>query len=121
MTRKRSAARTEFLNDLLVTALEGGINYWAHITDADHRHDTQGRIDGYKSATIREKENGGQEYVVTIDTMATGIRRLLDHYGPGVGTRLREANRTNGESGDFDALDADQALQWGIFNTGVYA
>lgn len=121
MTRKRSAARTEFLNHLLITALEGGINYWATIIAVDHLHDEQGRVTGYKSATIREKEHGDQEYVVTIDTMATGIRRLLDSYSPGVGQPLREANRTNGEAGDFDSLDADQALQWGIFNDNVYA
>lgn len=121
MTRKRSPEREQFLNDLLVTAIEGGIDYWAWIIDAEQTHDKQGRVTGYKSATIREKEDGDQTYTITIDTMSTGINRLLKRCGPGVATQLREANRTNGEAGDFDALDADQIVQHAIFDKSVYA
>ena len=121
MTRKRSPEREQFLNDLLVTAIEGGINYWAWITDAEQTHDKQGRVTGYKSVTIREKENGDQTYTITIDTMATGINRLLKRLSYDIAADLHLANKTNGDDGDFDALDADQIVQHAIFDKSVYA
>lgn len=121
MTRKRSPEREQFLNDLLATAVEGGINYWAWIIAAEQTHDQRGRVTGYKSVTIREKEYGDQTYTITIDTMATGINRLLKRLSYSVAADLHLANRTNGDDGDFDALDADQIVQHAIFNKSVYA
>lgn len=115
----RSPERTKFLSDLLATALEGGVNYWAKV-EATARVDDPAEIIGwrYTGATLTEYD-GGDTHKVTLDTIAHGINAYSakfvrrDH-------PLVVANRTNGADGDYDALDADQALQYGLWDKAIY-
>lgn len=117
----RSDARTQFLSDMLATALEGGINYWATIVSTqteDAPNDPVGWR--YTHAVIRETEEGGTDHHVNLDRIASGLNALCALPGDHL-KNLRAANRTNGQDGDYDATDADQALQFGLFGKSVYA
>lgn len=124
---RRSPKRTEFLKDVLITAVEGGINYWAQVSNYDPDAGT---------VTVWESEeairDGGDIYPdtysphrVTIDTIAHGIAVLLEqrkgHDPKNYWHQFVIANRTNSEDGDYDAGIADDILQAGIFGSVVYA
>lgn len=127
MTRTRTAARTEFLTDVLITAVEGGINYWAQVSDYDPDAGTVTvwELDGNDDGSDRP-------FVVTLDTIAKGIGVLKrdgklppeEQRFPGVrqGYWLQFwlADRTNSEDGDYDAGIADAVLQAGIFDDLIY-
>jgi hypothetical protein len=118
MTGKRSAERVEFLSDVLTTAVEGGIQYWADVLIYEVGPETY--------ATIADEDG---EYNITIDTIAHGISVLTTGENRGHSFTMSGmdywkqfllANRTNGEDGDYDADIADNILQAGIFGRIVY-
>jgi hypothetical protein len=126
----RSPERIQFLKDVLITAVEGGINYWGAVADYDPDAGT---------VTVYEMEEGKwddatgyveypNDYIpsrVTIDTIAKGIGILLeqrkDHDPKSYWHQFVIANRTNSEDGDYDAGQADDILQAGLFGSVVYA
>lgn len=112
----KSEAREEWLRDLLITAVEGGINYWASVSD--YRPDEG-------SVTVHDEEDG-DTYSVTTDTIATAVGKFMrgengcqfiESAGDG---QFKLSNRTNGEDGDYDAGDADCILQIACFGEVVY-
>jgi hypothetical protein len=125
----RTAKRNEFLSYVLITAVEGGINYWSAVSDYVPEHEDPEKIGvtvyEYEPA---EGETDAQGYAVngvrvTLDTIAKGIGILdksPDHYHGGYWSQFWEANRTNGDDGDYDAGIADCILQAGIFGEVVY-
>lgn len=119
-TRQRSEARTEFLTYVLVTAVEGGINYWASVSGYHPEDADPSRI----GVTVHD-ELSDDAYRVTLDTIAKGISVLKDkdkfpfaHRGYWLQFWL--ADRTNGDDGDYDAGIADCILQAGLFGEVVY-
>lgn len=99
----RTAARTQFLTDIYVCALEGGIGYWS--TCIEYRWSTTQR------AVIEDLEDAVHE--ITLDTIARGINAVADG-SAGVSDYLRNliraANRSN-DAGDVDAIAADVIAQ----------
>ena len=120
----RTAERTEFLSDLLVTAIEGGINYWAGIDFRDDVDPVTGTLNGKPLTCARIVDTEEQTiFTVDLDTIETGITRACTAMTNGTlrdDAQLRTANRTNGDEGDFDALSADLAVQLGLFDNVVY-
>lgn len=125
---KRSPERAQFLTDTLVTAIEGGINYWASVSDY-HWHYPNIHEDGVANAyaTILDREDEDAEPVrVDLDTIARGwglYKRLYKGEsisGREYGKQALLANRTNGDDGDFDADVADNVLQLGLLGEIVY-
>lgn len=113
---QRSPEREQFYKDLLTTAVEGGINYWAAVSNYDPDNGTVTVYD-----MDEEAESGEMvEYEVNLDTIARGVRKLVNYFAPTDKIALRLAIRTNGEDGDFDSCDADAILQFGIFGQLVY-
>ncbi len=120
---KRSEARKQFLADVLATAIEGGINYWAAVDSAE-RVECEQDVIGWRYGSVRilDKVDGtefGTMRIIDANTVARGLRELRNS------TRyafpaLRKADRTNGDEGDFDAGDADAVIQLGIFGEIVY-
>lgn len=120
----RTAERKQFLFDVFVTALEGGVNYWAdvegyHWSNPDGSED----LDGFR-ATITDREEPGGQLVVDADVIARGIGRFeplarqrgADDYW----RQFLAANRTNGDDGDYDATVADVIVQLALFGEIVY-
>lgn len=126
---EKSTERKQFLFDVFVTALEGGIGYWSeassyHWSKSDTGTvDSDADLDGFY-ADIIDVEDEGKHYTITPATIARGLGRITDGKIDGIGGRwvadLMLANRTNGEDGDFDAAGADAVVQAGLFGQVVY-
>jgi hypothetical protein len=124
---KRTPEREQFLKDVLITAVEGGINYWSAVSEYDPDNGTV-RVHEYHPDT-GETENGyaKEGVLVTLDTIAKGIgvierdsvRFRFAHVG-GYWGEFWKANRTNGENGDYDAGIADCIVQAALFGEVVY-
>lgn len=115
---KRSPERVKFLSDLMLTGMQGA-HYWGTAFTLD---------DAANSWTVEDGEDD-KEYVVTIDTIARGIRILTTGDNKGKAFTMSGmdywkqfllANRTNGEDGDYDSDIADNVLQAGIFGEVIY-
>lgn len=114
-TFPRSPERKEFLDDLLITAVEGGINYWAQVSGYKFTD-----VPGEAEVTVHDLESEHQHFV-DIDVIAKGLGRLQQDEGlRSLYSDLLVASRTNGEDGDFDASGADVVLQLGIFGEVIY-
>ena len=128
-TAARSPERTQFLVDVLSTAVETGIGYWAEVvhvadqtgtTPAGDNLDPLGSGGDCYTATVREYETG-DEHHVNLDTIVRGASLLAkSSIDNDLVNDFREANRTNGDRGDIDASNADMALQMGIFGDVIY-
>ncbi|HIW69751.1 MAG TPA: hypothetical protein H9878_16825 [Candidatus Dietzia merdigallinarum] len=124
------AERTQFLVDVLSTAVEVGVSYWGAATHVeDHTGTTPdgdnldplGSGGNCYAATIYDLETG-HEHTVNLDTIALGAARLAASAVAGDRVHdFRVANRTNGARGDIDADDADMALQMGLFGAIIYS
>lgn len=119
----RTDKRTEFLSDVLVTAVEGGINYWASVSEYDPDAGTV-RVHEWHPDTGETEDGYAKEGVlVTLDDIARGIGVLRrDDKLPltGYWHDFWKADRTNGEDGDYDAGHADCVVQAAIFGEVVY-
>lgn len=123
MGRNRTPEREQFLADILTTAIEGGINYWAEVAEYRNEHSVP-VADTF--AVIYDEDD--KEYRITIDTVAKGIGVIKgfdyqpNYFGDG-GAYWREllkADRTNGDDGDYDAIVADWIVQAGLFGRIIY-
>lgn len=120
----RSPERTQFLNDLLITAIEGGMtSQWAEFRSIERDEE----LNIVKAVLVDEYDPvdmAPQSWTVTIDTMAKGL--AVHRNDPAFteqcegGNGLTLADRTNGEDGDYDAIDADAILQLGLFGKVVF-
>ena len=115
----RTNERVEFLKDILITAIEGGITYWAEVLSYEP---------DYGEATVYDV---GEEliYPITLDIIEKGITILTTGENAGKSFCLGGmdywqqfllANLTNGEHGDYDADIADNIVQAGTMGEIVY-
>lgn len=143
----RSAERTQFLADVLTTAIEGGVNYWATITNYSvslgHAENTTATL----TETMEDAPSGAASYTpaihtVTIDTIARGVNLIAkstpnklvnglpdtnysaEHGGirylsPGTRSAVIAASRIN-DAGELDASDADAIVQVALFGEVTY-
>lgn len=133
-TASRTAERETFLADVLVTAVEGGINYWTHTTNY-HWYSPMlsgGTADpspaGGGNAHVRlevpEGPDGDPMTVdVTLDTIDKGLA-LLRSGEVEVSQYLQKAIVTSDQFNDFesafDAIAADVVVQAGVFGKVVF-
>jgi hypothetical protein len=95
--------------DILVTALEGGINYWADVISS-------GRYNGVMTAHIRptEGDNFGQPFIHT-GHIQQGVDRLCAKYS------ARHHSVLDLLNDNVDADTADLVVQFALFGKMVYA
>ena len=137
---RRSDTRTQFLKDLLTTAIENGGYGFFEVEDYSPEHGT---------ATIVEQngeDEGGDRYDIDIETMAAGLGVIRDAVlvtimEPHVGevtvlhnvksgqrlfmsedmrARIGVASREN-EAADLDCVDALAVLECALFGAVTYA
>jgi hypothetical protein len=110
------------LEDVLTTAVEGGINYWASLVNTERREDLRVR-----EAAILDVADGevGEYFLLTGERMALGVERLAAaigrdiHPNSEVGGQFLELIYDN----DLDAADAtlaDAIVQMACFGELVY-
>lgn len=123
-------ARAQFLFDLFVTALEGGIGYWSTASkyhhskppvtpDADREEDLEGFY-----AVVTEDDSGedeDKEHRIDRALIEKGIAGLKDALGDDSERykRIMAAVALN-DAGELDAEDADIIVQVGLFADVVY-
>ena len=115
--------RAEHYNDILTTAIEGGVQYWATIKT----YEWEGRSEPF--AVIMDcEEDDPKEHTVSPATIAKGLNLLRSGAAWGDGPvpewwvrKWRTAyNECADGSWDFDAGDADVIVQAGLFGEVVY-
>jgi hypothetical protein len=125
--RKRSAEREQFLSDVMTTAVEGGINYWASVSDYrwDAPFDQQG-VTVYDHSGDELPPEGKR---VTPEDIASAISKMRAnkdglfawaHRSESYWVQFWLADRTNGEDGDYDAGIADCILQVAVFGDVIF-
>lgn len=114
-------AREEFLDDIIITAIEGGIGYWS----VCHKYEWDGKPE--VTAVIQEFDESdgevtGPKITLNRDLIIKGINKVLAGES-GVADRMVKliagANATN-DGGDIDADGADVIVQAAIFGELVY-
>lgn len=129
----RTHEREQWLADVLATAVEGGVNGWAQITDYQYADDAPGQaratfwFEPIDDKPVEVDKDGDTSIVVTIDVVARGMRVLREQRaadpswaGSTSWKYVLESNRTNGEDGDYDADDASCIVQCGMFGDVVF-
>ena len=108
----------EMVGDILCTAFEGGITYWAESQEpsewpdgAEWSHETLPRGATIK-ITLHEPhdEADTKSYTLTLPAFEQGIRRAAQHMGESI-ERFYE---------NHDAVGADIAVQFALFDEIVY-
>lgn len=114
---------SEFLNDVLITAIEGGVNYWAEIEDYETL--TCGDCN-LTIATAKLREHEAEDdagwYTINDDTIVTGYRRMT-HPEAIVNSQLRDevtAAVKEDDAGQLDIEHADVLVQFAVFSQIVY-
>jgi hypothetical protein len=117
----RTAEREEFLADIIITATEGGTNYWARSRayhyDGDPKFTHVEFCDMELEGTAEEKWN-----LVNVDVVARGLQKVLDpefKLSSLIRDHIRLANNEN-DAGEIDAGAADIIVQAGMFGEIVY-
>jgi hypothetical protein len=103
----------QLLKDIVITAVEGGINYWAAVANYDP---DEGRVLVYD-----QEEDDGEEHQVDLDTIRTAIAAVKSN--PQIAPRfIGQVNQMLDADPelDFDADTADALLQIGLFGEVVY-
>ena len=121
----RTATRTQFLTDVLTTAVEGGIGYWAQVTS--YTWDTEVVAD--RGVTITDVEDSGAIVRVTVANIATALGKFTKGTAveaaavvkvhPSYVRQIRTANREN-DGGEIDADLADMVLQVAALGEVIY-
>jgi hypothetical protein len=131
---RRSEERTRFLGDIITGAVEGGTGYWAKVSQYQWQ-DSDGSIrvvvgqrvgDGPRAALhplTDEQTFSPDAVVVDVETVATGLNRILVEPTCRLRADLRrtisEASREN-DGGLIDAEGADVIVQAGLFGQVIY-
>ena len=126
MTTTESLERVDFLASMLVTAVEGGVNYWAEVRNYRwaFAEDGSGRLVS-ASVELRDAEADGVEWMpVTLDTVERGIDRIKKG-GVSLARSLMAAillGDLNPEyAGDIDSEAADCIIQVGLLGDIIYS
>ena len=97
--------------DLLVAALEGGINYWADSAIPESwPSEAKYASDVLQFGAAITIQADGADYTLTAENFELGIRKAADHHGQSVRKFID----------DHDSERADSAVQFAIFGELVY-
>jgi len=117
----------QFLHDIFVTALEGGIGYWSFATKY-HWGEGIGKedLDGFY-ATIIDVETDNPywegEKLINADVIKKGIDRIINKEGFRINSEIRKAighATIDQDTSWLDAEHADCIVQAGLFNEIVF-
>ena len=104
----------EFLEDVAVTALEGGINYWA--AEVKIPEDVEEKCDGMWASQILAKTDEDIFIIDDEDEQHTINRKKLLS---GIQLYSQQGNDVS-DAGNIDADAADTIFQLAVFNEIVY-
>lgn len=114
------------IDDIMVAALEGGINYWAgeaevveekRVADWGHEQIARGGV-----LVIHDIEDPGETWELTLEKFLNGFKLWVEHGGHAI--CAKEDNGTIEEGGvdtlGIDAACADEIVQYALFGEMVF-
>jgi len=127
------ASEREFLGDIITTAVEGGTNYWAQVSQYQYVHDgnvhvyTGMRVGDETRAVLHQLNEDESDYltegmVLTLDAVKKGIDRIVSGE-VGVSDRIVDAVKRAAselDAGEIDSSDADVIAQVALLGDVVY-
>ena len=111
--------RTDFLCNVLTTAVEGGINYWAELWDYTWKQDDQKNM---TTARVSVKPHRGIWHSVTPDVIQVGIDKIKAgtiELNKDILKAIIVADVTN-DAGEIDSTAADCIVQAALFDEIFY-
>lgn len=137
--RIRSEDRKQFLHDIFVCALEGGIGYWSQCSNYRWaKPDGSEDLDGF-GADIIDIEDDDKAYRIDINVISRGVNKIAKAQAPywqpngpertqcadveyltGYCARTVRAASFENDASEIDADLADQIVQVGLFGKVVY-
>ena len=115
--------RKDFLAYVLVTAVEGGVNYWADIRNYKNSYTTNMSSILSASAEIKTDEPDDNDWkLLTIDVIENGIQNIQTGeivLNPSILGSISYGNATN-DAGSIDSDAADCIVQVALFGKIVY-
>lgn len=133
----RTAAREDFLADIVTTAIEGGVNYWATVDTYRWASRTlsagtaelgpAGGGNAYATLTAMDDDDQAPKQV-DLETVAAALQTIrggeVKYLAEGSRQVILAADRANtlcpDDGGDIDAGLADEIVQIGLFGEVVY-
>jgi hypothetical protein len=104
---------SEFLSDVKITALEGGINYWAKVLSYNK----------YSREHLIQDLESNDKWYISNAVIFKGLNRILSNPKFQIASRIKQYI-LNGvmekDSGHIDAEAADCIVQAGLFNEIVF-
>lgn len=131
----RTPEQADFLTHVIITAVEGGINYWASVNgyhwyfpDLDGgtaRPGPGGSANAYVTVHEDDTEGQGRSFTIGLDGIAHALRRITAGPVEHMSEQRRELiRRAYGGDEDartaFDAFDAEEVVQVACFGKVVY-
>ena len=120
---KYTKPSNQFIEDIIVTMLEGGSNYWISYVDA-----TPPKQKGVPTSIwvanivnrggivyVYPTECNNKKYALTKPKLLSGIQKFVENHPKRVS---KDGSKLDG--GSFDANDADCILQYSIFGKVVF-
>ena len=126
--------RSAFLSDIIITAAEGGVNYWAAVTKYDHGYNKSDKLgdcglEPERSRTasmcVQDAEDDSEPpMLVTVKTLRKAFALVMSskdiaHVG-GDWRKRMVAEYWGKDAGELDADDADSLVQIGLFGEVRY-
>jgi len=113
----------EFLADVICTAVEGGIQYWALATGYEWEFRSMGHKLDYASVVVMPTDDDrNEQYSITMDSIREALERIARPV-PGMSIADRKAILGSWavlDAGDIDADLADQIVQVACFGEVIY-
>lgn len=122
------AVTQEDIDDIMVSALEGGINYWCDAAKVDESkrvaawgHEQIARGGCLKIHVAEPFDNEDTEwYELTKEKFLSGLTRYLQTSGTEM-TTLPSGDHMEIDTGQIDANAADEIIQFALFGKVIYA
>lgn len=121
----------EEVKDILTTAIEGGIGYWACLGNDDpawaeardkYKAEHNERpcycdvafelLNNNKAVVFYDEEDDDKQLLLTKENFINGCKLYEEHVGKTIHTML--------DTGEFDANDADMIIQYSLFGEVIY-
>lgn len=123
--KRWSDERKEFFFDIFVTALEGGIDYWACASEYHWGKSDNYDLDGFYAmvSDAEEDDTFPDNSRIDIDVIAKGVNKIVNDDTVKINSEIRKtikvANITN-DAGLIDANAADCIVQVGLLGELVF-
>lgn len=122
MNENQTLERKYSINDIIITAIESGIYYWANINEYKWEDDENFNIT-YAAASVVEYDDDGKilsSFEVNVEFMEAALKFIRENaakieVNPDILKEILAYDASNGKYGEMDAEAADVIVQFGAF------